>query len=152
MNRHSLDCFAIDTCVNVNENNNPNTDSYQDNNPNNNNIENNEINECVICFEPVTIVSKISKFGCVHAKFMHEDCVKSLRKCPLCRERSIIVESSRRIDTCSWEQNVICFLLVLGFVTLLFTAAYPMIFFKFDNYNPKINNSTIINTTLFRNI
>lgn len=147
MNRHSLDCFAIDTRVNVDGNNNPIFD--QGNNLDHNNIENNEINECVICFEPVTDLCEVSKFGCVHAKYMHVNCVKSLRKCPLCRERSVIVESSiYHRGTLAWEQHFICFLLCFGFLVLLFTAMYPMIFFKINNNNPVMNNSTMTNTTL----
>ena len=147
MNRHSLDCFATATRVNVDGNNNPIFD--QGNNSDHNNIENNEINECVICFEPVTDLCEVSKFGCVHAKYMHVNCVKSLRKCPLCRERSVIVESSiYHRGTLAWEQHFICFLLCFGFLVLLFTAMYPMIFFKINNYNPLMNNSTMTNTTL----
>ena len=149
MTRHSLDCFAVDTFINVNGNNNPIIDSFQGNNSDCNNIENNEINECVICFEPVTDLCEVSKFGCVHAKYMHVNCVKSLRKCPLCRERSVIVESSiRHRHTMAWEHYVICFLLGFGFLFLLFSAIYPMIFFKTGGYNPINNNSTMTNTTL----
>ena len=149
MTRHSLDCFAVDTFINVDENNNPIIDSFQGNNSDCNNIENNEINECVICFEPVTDLCEVSKFGCVHAKYMHVNCVKSLRKCPLCRERSVIVESSiRHRHTMAWEHYVICFLLGFGFLFLLFSAIYPMIFFKTGGYNPINNNSTMTNTTL----
>jgi hypothetical protein len=147
MTRHSLDCFAIDTLINVDRNNNSISD--QGNNSDCNNIENNEINECVICFEPVIDLCEVSKFGCVHAKYMHVNCVKSLRKCPLCRERSVIVESSiRHRDTMACEHYVICFLLGFGFLFLLFSAIYPMIFFKTGGYNAIKNNSTITNTTL----
>ena len=149
MTRHSSDCFAVDTFINVDGNNNPIIDSFQGNNSDCNNIENNEINECVICFEPVTDLCEVSKFGCVHAKYMHVNCVKSLRKCPLCRERSVIVESSiRHRHTMAWEHYVICFLLGFGFLFLLFSAIYPMIFFKTGGYNPINNNSTMTNTTL----
>ena len=149
MTRHSLDCFVVDTFINVDGNNNPIIDSFQGNNSDNNNIENNEINECVICFEPITDLCEVSKFGCVHAKYMHVNCVKSLRKCPLCRERSLIVESSiRHRDTMACEHYVICFLLGFGFLFLLFSAIYPMIFFKVGGYNPINNNSTMTNTTL----
>ena len=80
---------------------------------------------------------------------MHVNCVKSLRKCPLCRERSVIVESSiYHRDTLAWEQYFICFILCFGFLVLLFTAMYPMIFFKINNNNPVMNNSTMTNTTL----
>lgn len=109
-----------------------------------NDIEHNEINECVICFEPVTDPSETSKFGCVHAKYMHDNCVKSLRQCPLCRETAMIVESSiHRWDI--WKQYVICFLIGCGFSSILFTAMYPTIFLKFGNYT---YNNTITNTTL----
>ena len=149
MTRHSLDCFVVDTFINVDGNNNPIIDTFQGNNSDCNNIENNEINECVICFEPVTDLCEVSKFGCVHAKYMHVNCVKRLRKCPLCRERSVIVESSiRHRHTMAWEHYVICFLLGFGFLFLLFSAIYPMIFFKTGGYNPINNNSTMTNTTL----
>tara|TARA_E500000178_G_C17025369_1_gene757711 strand:- start:2086 stop:2289 length:204 start_codon:yes stop_codon:yes gene_type:complete len=59
MTRHSLDCFAVDTFINVDGNNNPIIDSFQGNNSDCNNIENNEINECVICFEPVTDLCEV---------------------------------------------------------------------------------------------
>ena len=143
-----------DTCVNQDENND---DSEKDDikiipindDLDQHDIENNEINECVICFEPVTDLCEVSKFGCVHAKYMHVNCVISLRKCPLCRERSVIVESSiRHRHTMAWEHYVICFLLGFGFLFLLFSAIYPMIFFKTGGYNPINNNSTMTNTTL----
>lgn len=143
-----------DTCVNQDENND---DSEKDDikiipindDLDQHDIENNEINECVICFEAVTDGSEISKFGCVHAKYMHENCVKSLRQCPLCRETGIIVESSiHRGDPWVWQQHVICFLIGCGFATILFTAMYPMIFFRFGDSNYIINNNTMTNTTL----
>lgn len=140
-----------DTCVNQYENND---DSKKDDikivpindDLNQHDIENNEINECVICFEPVTDGSEISKFGCVHAKYMHENCVKSLRKCPLCRETGIIVESSiHKGDTWVW-QHIICFLVGCGFASILFLAMYPMVFYNFGN--SKYINNTMTNTTL----
>ena len=113
-----------------------------------NDVESNQINECVICFDPVTNACEISKFGCVHSKYMHENCVKSLRKCPLCRETSIIVETSaRREGTWAWQQHVICFLIGCFFGSLMFILTYPMIFFSFGNYNPKVN-STMYNDTI----
>tara|TARA_A100001015_G_C14648986_1_gene578434 strand:+ start:201 stop:644 length:444 start_codon:yes stop_codon:yes gene_type:complete len=122
------------------------TDSYLDNR--NNEVVSEQYNECVICFEPVTDLCQISKFGCTHAKYMHENCVKNLRKCPLCRERSVIVESIRHRDTLGWEENVICFLLGFGFLILLFTAMYPMIILNIGKHNAIKNNSTMTNTTL----
>ena len=141
-----------DTCVTADQNINCDDDLkiIQNINRNDeiNDIEKNEINECVICLEAVTDACEISKFGCVHAKYMHENCVKSLRKCPLCRETAIIVESStRRQDTWVCQQHVICFLIGCGFASILFTAMYPMIFFNFSNYNPKVN-STMYNDTI----
>ena len=147
MNGHSLDCFAIDTCINVDEKiAKQSIDSYQDNR--NNEVVSEQSNECVICFEPVTDLNEISKFGCDHAKYMHENCVKSLRKCPLCRERSVIAESStRHRDILGCEEHVICFLLGFGFLVLLFTAMYPMIILNIGKHNAIKNNSTMTNTT-----
>ena len=141
-----------DICVNQDENND---DSEKDDieiipindDSEKNDIENHEIYECVICFEPVTDGSEISKFGCVHAKYMHQNCVQTLRKCPLCRERSIIEEGNiHNHDTWVWQQHVICFLIGGFFATILFTAMYPMVFLNFGN-SYYINN-TITNTTL----
>ena len=131
---------------NINSNDEINDDEINDDEIND--IENNEINECVICFDPVTNASEISKFGCVHSKYMHEKCVISLRKCPLCRETPIIVETStRRRNTWVWQEHVICFLIGCGFASVLFVSMYPMIFFNFSNYNPKVN-STMYNDTI----
>tara|TARA_A100001015_G_scaffold176525_1_gene196278 strand:- start:442 stop:891 length:450 start_codon:yes stop_codon:yes gene_type:complete len=148
MNGHSLDCFAIDTCINIDEKIvKQSTDSYQDNR--NNEVVSEQSNECVICFEPVTDLNEISKFGCVHAKYMHENCVKSLIRCPLCRERSVIEESStRHSDILGCEQNVICCIIYLGILLVVFSMVFPMLFFKIGKYNPIKNNSTMTNTTL----
>ena len=157
-----------DTCVNQDENNddsdkddieiipiNDDSEKYDieiipiNDDSEKDDIENNEIYECVICLEPVTDGSEISKFGCVHAKYMHENCVQTLRKCPLCRERSIIVERNIHphiIHEYICLQHLICFLIGCGFAAILTTAMYPMVFLNFGNSN-YINN-TMTNTTL----
>ena len=118
---------------------------------------NNEINECVICLEPVKNVSEISKFGCIHSKYMHDDCVKNLSKCPLCRESSNIIENNNNSLQFTWKERLFFFGVGCFFSIILFIASYPMIIFRFidndsmsnsTNHNYTIDNYTIDNYTL----
>lgn len=109
---------------------------------------NNDINECVICLEPVLNFSETSKFGCIHSKYMHDDCVKNLTKCPLCRERSNIIENNNNSLQFTWKERLFCFGAGSIFSIIIFIASYPMIIYRFyDNYST-ISNSTNHNYTI----
>ena len=55
---------------------------------NNENI--NQINEfeCVICLNKINNEPNYFKFSCGHKKYMHNECIADLDKCPLCRQLS----------------------------------------------------------------
>lgn len=99
--------------------------------------------ECVICLEPINNPSNVSKFGCIHSKYMHDHCVSTLSKCPLCREKSLIEEVvSRSKDRCfpmfvGSLSTILCFLIA-------YSIAIPMYLWTLDN----ADNSTSTNTTL----
>ena len=114
-------------------------------------VEKNEINECVICLEPVTEASEISKFGCVHSKYMHNDCVKNLRKCPLCREVSIVpaVPAGRldhQVDKC--HEKILYFCVGSLFSIMIFVLLQPMIMFSFYG-GGYYRNYTMYNETMY---
>lgn len=107
---------------------------------------NNNINECVICLEPVINFSEISKFGCNHSKYMHDNCIKNLRKCPLCRERSIIIERNTNHNSLNLNnQGILCFLCGCFFIILFLLSMYPLMYLNFSN--SKIGNFTSSNFT-----
>ena len=110
---------------------------------------NNDINECVICLEPVLNYSEKSKFGCIHSKYMHDDCVKNLSKCPLCRVKSDTVEmNNNNISYLLWKEKLFCFLLCCFFSILLFMLMYPLMFLNFFGNYTSMSNSTYNNYTI----
>ena len=48
-----------------------------------------EIDECIICFEPIQKTQTISLFQCNHKENMHLECIRDLHLCPLCRSPRI---------------------------------------------------------------
>lgn len=45
--------------------------------------------KCIICFENKGNCLNISKWTCKHTDFMHSECVKNVKKCPLCRNSEL---------------------------------------------------------------
>ena len=45
-----------------------------------------EYEECIICFEDIIEVPQNYKFICDHKNNMHEECIKDLTLCPICRK------------------------------------------------------------------
>lgn len=120
----------------------------------NDEYEENTTNNCVICFEPVTNATEISKFGCIHSKNMHNDCVKSLRKCPLCRETAIIVYKPKCYVI---NKEKLCYFIIgIVFCGVIFIASYPLYMYSigFGNYRnstvvDSIVNSTVVDNTIY---
>ena len=111
-------------------------------------IENNTIENCVICLEPVNNISETSRFNCDHAKYMHNDCVKTLRKCPLCRELSIIpVDSYNRNN--KYSEKILCFIITTFFSIMVFILMYPIVYYGFGS--GKYKNNTMYNDTMYNN-
>ena len=55
-------------------------------------------NECIICFENIKEPSKKYKFICNHRDNMHEECIKNLDICPICRSISKYLYESQFND------------------------------------------------------
>jgi hypothetical protein len=125
-------------------------------------VEKNEINECVICLEPVTEVCEISKFGCIHSKNMHKKCVESLRKCPLCREVSLVPVSrtnnpvSRTNNDYKCHERICFFVVGVFFSVMVFVLLQPMIMISLYSggyyRNETMYNETMYNETMYNDI
>lgn len=121
------------------------------------NIEEEKKEECVICFEIVNEDIGDFKFNCNHKKYMHNECIKNLTKCPVCRSRTryeeeyAIVVGTRRIIV---KPDLIVFLTFTGFCCILCWALiYPMIMMNWFSSGGRYNNNTAIaNMTNITNI
>jgi hypothetical protein len=51
-----------------------------------------QLNECVICLEPVINKHSYFKFNCSHSNYMHNECIIELSNCPLCRIETSEIE------------------------------------------------------------
>lgn len=113
--------------------------------------EENIIENCVICLEPVNNISETCRFNCDHAKYMHNDCVKTLRKCPLCREISII-PVDRYNHNNKYSEKILCFMVCTFFSIMIFILMYPIVYYGFGSGKYKNNtmyNDTIHNYTMY---
>ena len=53
-----------------------------------NQVNNEKYNECIICFEDIKEPPQKYKYMCNHRDNMHEECIKNLDICPICRSIS----------------------------------------------------------------
>ena len=108
-----------------------------------------QIQECVICLEPVENKSTYFKFNCSHSKYMHNECVEELTKCPLCRIESseiIIIEIPRITSNWSISSFSItfpCFILIFIFLIVIISDdIHPNYNEKNSSYTHNLNYSS----------
>jgi len=58
----------------------------------------NQYVECIICFEDIEEAPKNYKYMCNHRDNMHEECIKNLDICPICRSISKYLYESQFND------------------------------------------------------
>ena len=119
------------------------------------NIEEEKKEECVICFEIVNEDIGDFKFNCNHKKYMHNECIKNLTKCPMCRTRcseeeyAIVVGTRRMII----KPDFFVFFVFTGFCCILSWAIiYPMYLLGLAGGGRYNNNTAIANMTNITNI
>ena len=94
--------------------------------------------DCVICFEKMDELKDNFKFSCNHAKFMHNHCIESLNRCPLCRISAnaevIIVYQRNHLQDSLFSlicTAVCCLIFLIGIYT------------EIHDYNENYQNRTI---------
>lgn len=108
-----------------------------------------QIQECVICLEPVKNKPSYFKFNCSHSNYMHNECVEELTKCPLCRIETseiIIIEIPRSTDNWSISSCSItfpCFILIfIFFILIISDDIHPNYNEKNSSYTQNLNYSS----------
>ena len=115
-------------------------------------LENQEINpeECCICLEVVDDISYEFKFNCNHQKYMHQNCINTLKNCPLCRVR---IESSdypsypsynRSDDMCFVRLFFSgCIILTILFIVSITNPGFTLFFINSSNNSTQYNSTNI---------
>ena len=77
--------------------------------------------ECVICFNKVEKETNYFKFNCNHKKYMHNECIVNVDKCPLCRQLSNYTYFQNFIESI---KNGFFFILKLLYFPIFFAIIY----------------------------
>lgn len=106
-----------------------------------------QVQECVICLEPVKNKPSYFKFNCSHSNYMHNECVEELTKCPLCRIETseIIIIGIPEHNNCSISSCSIafpcCVLIFIFFILILSDNIHSNFNEKNSTYTENFNNS-----------
>ena len=82
--------------------------------------------ECVICLNKIINEPNDFKFSCGHKKYIHNECITNLDKCPLCRQLSNYGYFQNFIESI---QNKILFILKLLYFPISFAIIYLILKF-----------------------
>ena len=82
--------------------------------------------ECVICMNKIDNEPNYFKFNCDHKKYMHNECIVNVDKCPLCRQLSNYTYFQNLIESI---KNGFFFILKLLYFPIFFAIIYLILRF-----------------------
>lgn len=85
-----------------------------------------KMNECVICLNKINNEPNYFKFNCNHKKYMHNECIADLDKCPLCRQLSNYGYFQNFIELI---KNGFCFICKILYLPICFAIIYLILRF-----------------------